>query len=416
MPIYDPDLKKRNMQKIQEVKDRIEAAGRDMNPDERALVSNLLVEIDENNKRPTREPAKWPIGDDNTRARGPFKTFGEQVHAVIDAGRPGGRSDERLHQVRAASGLSEAVPSDGGFLVQADFSSKIYGHMWQQSPILSRVRRIEVGGNGLVMPAIDETSRVDGSRFGALQSYWKAEADQLTSTKPKFREINMRLNKLTVLCYLTAEIMEDRQALESYVFDAMRQEIEFRTVDAILNGSGSGQPLGIHNAASSVLVSEESGQADDSLVVANFTKMWSRLLPGSAQNAVWLMNQDCLPQLYTLQIEGTSNSTPVFLSPKGMAGAPYGTIFGRPIVLAEQQPTLGDSGDVLLADLSNYLFIEKAGGMQAAASMHIRFDYDETALRVTFRCDGQPALASPVTPAVSSSTLSHFVRLGERTT
>jgi HK97 family phage major capsid protein len=140
---------------------------------------------------------------------------------------------------------------------------------------------------------IDETSRVDGSRFGALQSYWKAEADQLTSTKPKFREINMRLNKLTVLCYLTSEIMEDRQALESYVFDAMRQEIEFRTVDAILNGSGSGQPLGIHNAASSVLVAEESGQADDSLVVANFTKMWSRLLPGSAQNAVWLMNQDC---------------------------------------------------------------------------------------------------------------------------
>jgi hypothetical protein len=57
--IFDPDLKKRNMSKIQEVKDRVQAVGREMNADERALVSNLLIEIDENAKRPTREPSRW---------------------------------------------------------------------------------------------------------------------------------------------------------------------------------------------------------------------------------------------------------------------------------------------------------------------------------------------------------------------
>ena len=43
-----------------------------------------------------------------------FNTFGEQLMAAYRAAAPGGKIDERL-TTRAASGLNETNPSDGGF-------------------------------------------------------------------------------------------------------------------------------------------------------------------------------------------------------------------------------------------------------------------------------------------------------------
>jgi len=83
--------------------------------------------------------------------------------------------------------------------------------------------------------------------------------------------------------------------------------------------------------------------------------------------------------------------------------------------LAEQQPSIGDAGDVLLADLSQYLAIDR-GGIRSAASMHVEFLTDQMVFRFTYRFDGRPALASATTPFKSSDTVSPFVRLGARTT
>ena len=53
-----------------------------------------------------------------------FATFGEQLIAAYRAAMPGGTVDERL-STRAASGLNETTPSDGGFLVQQDFVTEL---------------------------------------------------------------------------------------------------------------------------------------------------------------------------------------------------------------------------------------------------------------------------------------------------
>ena len=44
----------------------------------------------------------------------------------------------------------------------------------------------------------------------------------------------------------------------------------------------------------------------------------------------------------------------------------------------------------------------------------IEFDADAMAFRTTFRMDGQPKLAAPITPAKGSNTLSPFVQLAAR--
>ena len=46
--------------------------------------------------------------------------------------------------------------------------------------------------------------------------------------------------------------------------------------------------------------------------------------------------------------------------------------------------------------------------------MHLYFDADAMAFRTTFRMDGQPKLAAPISPANGTKTLSPFVQLGAR--
>ena len=102
----------------------------------------------------------------------------------------------------------------------------------------------------------------------------------------------------------------------------------------------------------------------------------------------------------------------------GAASQPYGTLFGRQVVPIEQCPILGDTGDIMLCDFSQYKFIDK-GGMKSDVSILVQFVQDESVFRFVYRCDGQPVLASAVTPftagaTTATSTLSHFVRVAAR--
>jgi len=75
---------------------------------------------------PTKTPAE---GDQR------FASFGEQMLAVHRAAAPDGRIDPRL-TTRAASGLSESVPSDGGFLVHQDFVTELLKRTYETGILL----------------------------------------------------------------------------------------------------------------------------------------------------------------------------------------------------------------------------------------------------------------------------------------
>ena len=54
------------------------------------------------------------------------------------------------------------------------------------------------------------------------------------------------------------------------------------------------------------------------------------------------------------------------------------------------------------------------GSVRSDISMHLRFDYAESAFRFMWEADGQPWLASALTPFKGSNTLSTFVSLATR--
>lgn len=321
-----------------------------------------------------------------------------------------------LRAVKAVSGLSEGVPSAGGFLVGTDMAPGLLSRTYDVGQLLQRVDMVGISANSnsMTFNAEDETSRADGSRRGGIRAYWAAEATEKEATKPKFRQMELKLNKVIALCYATDELLADAAALGSWISTAFPEELSFVIEDAIINGTGAGMPLGILNSGSLVSVAIESGQAITTIVAENVIKMWSRMWSRSRRNAVWLINQDIEPQLYTLNIPHGTAGQLVYMPPGGLSATPYATILGRPVLAIEYAPTLGQVGDIILADLSQYQMINK-GGIEAASSIHVRFIYDETCFRFVYRIDGQSKWDSTLTPkSGSSNTLSPFVVLAVR--
>lgn len=348
-----------------------------------------------------------------------FESFGQMLQSVVSAGL-GRRVDERL-RIGAVSGASEGIGSDGGFAVGTDFAQELIRNVHDTGVLVSRTSRrtASSGANSLSIRAINETDRADGSRLGGIQAFWDGEGAAITSSQEKQSKVELKLNKLTGLYYATDELLQDTTALEQEVRDWFNEEFGFKMDDAIINGTGVGQPLGIANAAALVSVSKESSQAADTVLLANLTKMYSRMTPRSRANAVWLINNDVMPQLFGLftAVQNVAGSENVggFAPPNFIQFSPTGDfmIAGRPVIAIEQAATLGDTGDIYFVDLSQYVVLEK-GGIQAATSIHVKFVEDETAFRFTLRADGQPRWKSALTPFKGSNTLSPYVKLDER--
>ena len=229
-----------------------------------------------------KETVSAEAADELETKRFGFKSFGEFTRSVQQAGMRNGQIDNRL--LKAVSGLSEGTAADGGFLVPPEFAMNIWAHVYSND-LLSKTQRFTCSGNTMVFPAIDETSRVDGSRFGGILSYWMDEAGQLTGVKPKFRRMNMTLHKLACLAFATEELLNDAMvALDQYLFNLFAMEMEFRIGDSLINGDGVGKPLGLLNAPALVTVAAEAGQPAATILTENIVKMWRacRRLPRRA--------------------------------------------------------------------------------------------------------------------------------------
>ena len=372
---------------------------------------------------PANEPIKPDVGTDEElevragarrEAKKPYEYFGEQLIDVIAAEKRDSAAIERLMNVRA-TGMSEGVPADGGFLVQTDFVQDLLSRTYDTGVLPSRCRKLQIStnANAVKIPYVNETSRADGSRWGGIRGYWANEAAAKTASQPEFGRVELELNKLVGLCYLTDELLQDASMLDGFVRDGFAEEFGFKLDDAIVNGSGAGQPLGIMNSGSLISVTKETGQAATTIVAENIIKMWARMWARSRPNAVWFYNQDIEPQLHTMNLAVGTGGIPVYMPAGGLSSAPYATLYGRPAIAIEQAQTLGTTGDIILADFSQYLLADK-GAMQSAASIHVKFVYDETCLRFVYRVDGQPWWQTTLTPKNGTNTVSPFVVLETR--
>lgn len=314
----------------------------------------------------------------------------------------------KLNTVRNATSSYDGA--SGGFLVPETIRSEILELALEDSVIRPRATVIPMSSPRVLVPAVDVTSHVS-SVYGGITAYWEAESTALNDVNPAFDRVTLDAHKLTAYTEVPNELLADGVAFEAFIARAFPRAMAFYEDNAFLNGTGVGQPQGLYNSSAAAIVTKETNQPAATIVWENIIKMYSRMLPSSLNNAVWIVPPSAFPELATMALNVGVAGSAVWLT-NGADKAPM-TILGRPVIVTEKAKALGTQGDVTFADLSYYLVGDRQM-MTATSSPHFKFQTDQTAFKVISRVDGRVWVQSAVTPKNAGPALSPIVQLGAR--
>jgi len=361
-------------------------------------LSDLDEKIAKINVTPSQE-------EEDKVLKGGFKNFSDFVQTVVKAPR-----DPRFKAINKT--VNEGSDLEGGFLIPPEFSNRLWERSIEGDIFYEKAMKIPMQSNTVKFPyQIDKDH--SSNLFGGVITYWKGEEKQYTASGLTFGQIQLSLHKLTGLCYISDEMIEDSPiSIEPYISRKFVDAIKYKRNEAMLIGTGAGQPLGIQNSDALISVAKETGQVADTIVFKNISKMWSRT--PDKNYLTWVANHNTLPELMEMTITGGTASTPVWIQGNDATKAPNGRILNAPLVLTEHAATIGNVNDIALIDWSQYIIGEKAGGgIRTATSMHLKFDYDQQTFKISYRMDGQPLWPTYFTPK-NGATMSPYVNLAAR--
>lgn len=362
------------------------------------------------------------VGDDQITQdpQGGFKTFSQFCQHVARADKSRGKNISaelgRWEKAASTSGLVEGEDQYGGYLIPPEFRNQLMQAIEEMNEIMPRCTPVPMASTMVKIPYLNAFDESGGLVYGGIKWYWIDELAQKTETRPKFGNITLELKEIAGLAYASDQVLEDSPiSLENILRNGFRDGLNFAMNNVLLRGTGAGQPLGVLNAPCLVTVSKETGQSSTTILFENIVKMYSRIF--DMKNAVWVINPNCMPQLASMALNVGTGGVPVWMPANGISGRPYDTLMGKPIIWSKHCSTLGTVGDIILADWSQYLVGQKAGGsgVKYDTSIHLKFDYDQTCFRFVYRIDGQPWWPTYYTPPqATSDTMSPFVVLESR--
>ncbi len=315
----------------------------------------------------------------------------------------------RFHPGLIRGAMTETVPSDGGYLVPGQLAEKIHAVSLENEIVMPRCFVQPMKSNEIDIPAM-EIGDHSANLYGGFTASYTAEAGTISEADPKVRSMKLNAKKLTGLIRFSAELAEDIPGGESQLINICGKGLAWYRDKAFLKGTGAGEPLGILHAGCTIEVEKETGQAADSIMYENLTEMLGRLHPACFNNSIWICQVSAIPQLLQLSMSvGTGGSFyPVLTESNGQW-----RILSRPVIFTEKTEPLGDKGDIILADLSQYV-VGLRSGMRFDQSIHVHFTTDELLARLIERHDGQPLWSEALTLEDGANTVSPFITLEER--
>jgi len=315
-----------------------------------------------------------------------FDDFGQFSQAIIHAAVNPSDVDARL--LAAGQGNQVGVGADGGYLVPPDFREIIMEKVTTEDSLLGRTDGLQTSANTVTIPK----SSVEQWGATGVQGYWTAEGGAITKSKAAFGQTALQVQKLACLVPVTEEQMEDGPLIDSYLRRKVPDKLDWMISDAIINGDGVGKPLGILDAtAAGTLALTRVASAAEVVLYEDVLAMWGRCYAPWRGNSIWLINPAVEEKLNALAFDaGATNPVPAYMPAGGLSASPYGTLMGRPVVPHQACQAAGAKGDIILADMNQYLTVTKVNGMRTDVSMHIYFDTDELAFRFIMRVGGEP--------------------------
>lgn len=303
---------------------------------------------------------------------------------------------KRIETVYQTKAVEEGSGASAGVLIPQEYRPEILQLRDQSSPILALVSRIPTTKESGRFPVLDQAGVTpDGSGQTAyaagLQMAWTPENGDIAETELAFEWLEWHIKKLGGLMYLSNESMSDAPMLERVIRTNVGLALAAMEEYAILRGNGVGMPLGFLNSPAAIPVSPDSNGV---FAFTDATEMYSRFRPQNESASRWIAHKSLIEDLGAMEA-GTGVSTTFIRS---LQDGLDPRLWGIPVVFSQHLPKRTNSGDVLLADLSLYLFFDRQQPA-IAFSEHFKFGSDQVTFRVTERLDGAPWLSGAISDA-----------------
>lgn len=365
-------------------------------------MDNILTAVVDNSVKPVVEIKKTkPI----------YKNLVEQLIDIKNAATTGIVSP-KLKKIQNALGGNEGVGADGGFAIQSDFAGMILESAVKDDGILARIDEYQISSNADRVNWVDiDESDISTNVFGGIQVYWASEAHTVAKSAPKLKANELKLEKLMGFAYATMELDADSTFIDTLYTKGFTLAVRRVLTNGIVAGDGIGKPTGILAGGGLLVVPKKAAQANDTVVWENITKIYHTAIDPRNGGYAWIVHPDVHEQLDAMSVVVGTGGIPVY-QPASMTGS-VDTLRGIPVLTSDHCSALGDVGDIILADLSDY-FLPFKGAIQKDTSIHVQFLTAETAFRFIFRVNGRPKTTSQLTIKNSSQKRGKYVTLAAR--
>jgi HK97 family phage major capsid protein len=316
---------------------------------------------------------------------------------------------------KSAKALDETTGAGGGFLVPTQFEDRIRAvgapMLFDQlvaagrGPLMLRTTAAE-----LALPVLEQDQAPDvesSALVGGVRLIWREQSADVQASEPKFEQRIFRPHAADAYVAASTELLSDApQALEEFLTTLFGRAYATLKVRAMLRGTGAGQPRGIVDHPATISVTRATGGTQAENDTTTVLRMIERLLPGSA-TAVWIAHPFWRSRLMATKLADT-----LLYVANGQSLVYGDTLAGIPIAYSEHLPTVTSAGSLVLADLSYYAMVERAG-FTVAFSEHARFLKRQAVWLFGVRIDGAPLINAPLTLAdgAGNNTVSPFVQI-----
>lgn len=331
---------------------------------------------------------------------------GETTATVIEAPQTPAHRDGNLYDSVAYRTAfmryitrNEAIPAE--FRSDDNTTTEDIGAVVPPVTLNKIVEKIEA--YGMILPLVTRTAYKTGMNIPVASvkpvASWVAEGSGSDKQKEKL-DASITFGHFKLRCAVSVSLEVDNMALSAFetrlvasISEAMAKAIE----QAILTGTGKGQPTGILN---------DTKKGESIAVKAidyNTLVSAEAALPMEYENgAVWVMSKKTFMEFVGMT---DTNGQPIARVNYGMGGTPERTLLGRRVVLTNYLPAYASTlktTDVfaMLYDFSDYTLNTN---FEVGMKVYEDNDTDDIVRKSIMVCDGKPILSASLVKLTGSA-------------
>jgi HK97 family phage major capsid protein len=192
-----------------------------------------------------------------------------------------GAPDRRLGGPQLEAAASNYMQNQGtageGYLVPPQYSQEVAEIAFNEPDLFGMANPEPTNSNTFLKPK-DETTPWGAS---GVQAVWRAEAAQMTASKLALTGEISQLHELYAFCAASNEVLSDASMLQNRLTTQAGRAIAWTASEAVMWGSGAGQPTGFMKAPCLVTVAKEAAR----LTPPSWCSTSARCSPGSFGSA-----------------------------------------------------------------------------------------------------------------------------------